>query len=449
MNQLLTPGESVQMQTSGLDCEVESFIGGGGQGEVYRARLVDPESKGGHLPVALKWFFPHYLRQDPHLRNRLERAVAAAPPSDRFLWPQELTQAAGRPGFGYVMPLREERFVGITDLVTRRAEPTFQALVTAGIELADSYWQLHAKGLCYRDISFGNVFFDPASGEVRICDNDNVSFVGEGGAIGGTARFMAPEIVRGEASPSNQTDLFSLAVLLFYMLVNHHPLEGAREAQIRCFDLPAMTRLYGTDPLFIFDPNDDRNQPLPGYHDNALALWPVYPHFLQELFVRAFTGGLHDPHSRVTETVWRNGLLRLRDAIFYCSHCGAENFYDLTAVQQSGGSPGTCWACHETHRLPPRMRIDRGREVVMLNHNTHLYPHHLDASKNFSFKEPVAAVVQHPQNPQIWGLRNDTPQKWTSHDASGQVHEVAPGQTVTLSSGLRLLFGSREGEVRF
>ena len=41
---------------------------------------------------------------------------------------------------------------------------------------------------------------------------------------------MAPEIVRGQAKASTETDLFSLAVLLFYMLFMHHPLEGAREA---------------------------------------------------------------------------------------------------------------------------------------------------------------------------------------------------------------------------
>ena len=295
MNQLLNPGELVQMQPTELSYKVEEFLGGGGQGEVYRARLVDGQGTGSL--VALKWFFPHYLRQDRELRARLERAVDTGPPSDRFLWPQDLVQTADRPGFGYVMPLRDNRFVGIIDLVTRRAEPTLHALVTAAFELAHNYRQLHAKGFCYRDISFGNVFFDPESGEVRICDNDNVGVDGQGGAIGGTARFMAPEIVRGEAAPSTQTDLFSLAVLLFYMLVNHHPLEGAREAQIRCFDLPAMTRLYGTDPLFIFDPDDDSNRPLFGNHDNALALWPLYPGFVQELFVRAFTDGLRQARS--------------------------------------------------------------------------------------------------------------------------------------------------------
>ena len=204
------------------------------------------------------------------------------------------------------MALREPRFKGMVDLVTRRVEPSLLTLATIGFELAHSYLQLHAKGLCYRDISFGNVFFDADTGEVRICDNDNVDIDGQPGAIGGTARFMAPELVRGEAAPSTQTDLFSLAVLLFYLLMNHHPLEGAKEAAIRCFDLPAMTKLYGTEPLFIFDPYDGSNRPMPGFHDNALAFWPIYPEFLHKLFTRAFTDGLRDPaNGRVRESEWR------------------------------------------------------------------------------------------------------------------------------------------------
>ena len=446
MNQLLNSGEKVQMQSTELSCEVGAFLGGGGQGEVYRAQLVDGHSKG--APVALKWFFSHYLRQDPDLRARLERAIDTGPPSDRFLWPQELVKAAGRPGFGYVMPLRDDRFVGITDLVTRRAQPTFRALVTAGFELAHNYRQLHAKGFCYRDISFGNVFFDPESGEVRICDNDNVSEDGQGGVIGGTARFMAPEIVRGDAGPSTQSDLFSLAVLLFYMLVNHHPLEGARETQIRCFDLPAMTRLYGTGPLFIFDPDDDSNRPLRGNHDNALALWPLYPRFVRELFLRTFTAGLHDAHSRVRESQWSSELIRLRDSIFYCQRCSAENFYDPDARSDADGNARVCWACAARRRLPPRMRIDRD-DVVMLNHDTLLYPHHLDPQRTYDFGAPVAEVTQHPQNPQLWGLRNRSAQKWVGQNADGQVNEVEPGSAVSLSSGLRIQFGNRQGEVRF
>ena len=449
MNQLLQPGQTVRTQTSQTLCTVDRLIGGGGQGEVYAARLGDPAKGHSQTPVALKWFYPHYLGQDRLLEKRLTDAIQAGPPSDRFLWPQEFVRSPGVAGFGYLMPLRESRFAGIVDLVMRRVNPSFRSLITAGFELAHSYFQLHAKGLCYRDISFGNVFFDPASGEVRICDNDNVGIDRKtGGGIGGTARFMAPEIVRGEAAPSSQTDLFSLAVLLFYMLMNHHPLEGAREADIRCFDLPAMTRLYGAEPIFIFDPNDDRNRPLPGYHDNALALWPIYPAYLRELFTRAFTDGLRDAsHGRVRESEWRAALVRLRDSIYYCTHCGAENFYDSDAVRANGGAPNPCWSCNRTAQLPPRIRLNR--EIVLLNHDTLLYPHHLDERFPYDFSAPLAQVVQHPRNPQIWGLHNLSSQKWVSRERDGSAFDVLAGQTVTLSSGTRIFFGQREGEIRF
>ena len=85
----------------------------------------------------------------------------------------------------------------------------------------------------------------------------------------------------------------------------------------------------------------------------------------------------------------------------------------------------------------------------MLNHDALLYPHHLDSQRRHDFDTPVGEVIQHPKNPQIWGLRNRSEQKWTSQTAEGKISEVEPGQSVTLSPGLRIQFGSREGEVRF
>jgi len=53
--------------------------------------------------------------------------------------------------------------------------------------------RLHSQGLCYRDISFANVFFDPTIGDVRICDNDNVDVSGtESGGVLGTPRLHGP-----------------------------------------------------------------------------------------------------------------------------------------------------------------------------------------------------------------------------------------------------------------
>ena len=89
-------------------------------------------------------------------------------------------------------------------------------------------------GAKYQDISFGNLFFNPDNGDVLICDNDNVSFDNsKPGGVLGTPGFMAPEIVRGEKRPSKDTDRYSLSVLLFYLFMVNHPLEGKLEASIR------------------------------------------------------------------------------------------------------------------------------------------------------------------------------------------------------------------------
>ncbi len=436
MNQLLEIKKSLSLE-DGRTCEIEDFLGSGGQGEVYKARLGGQE-------VALKWYFPQTATQEQ--RSALEDLLQHGSPTDRFLWPFGLASARNIKGFGYFMTLREPRFKSLFDLMTRRIEPSFRVLVTAGMELSHSFLQLHAKGLCYRDISFGNVFFDPQNGQILICDNDNVAVDGQADAlILGTPRFMAPEIVRGESAPDSHTDLFSLSVLLFYLLFGHHPLEGKKEAQIKCFDLPAMNKLYGSEPLFIFDPADNSNAPQPGLHDNALIFWPIYPQFLRELFIRAFTEGLHTPSRRVRESEWRQALSRLRDSLIYCPHCGAENFYDRDTLQ-ANGQLNPCWHCAKIPTAPPRIRIER--HVIMLNHDTRLYPHHLDPQRSYDFSQAQAEINRHPQNPNIWGLKNIGTEKWVATVSDGSTKDIEPGRSVTLADGTKINFGKLEGEIR-
>ena len=432
MDQILKPGQKVRTATTRCECVVENFVGSGGQGEVYRALLAGKA-------VALKWYYPASATADQ--QKALETLIKMGTPSDRFLWPIELATSPASTGFGYVMPLRDRRFRGIVDLMKRRIEPGFRALATAGLELSHSYLQLHTKGLCYRDISFGNVFFDPDNGEILICDNDNVAVDNQmRSSVYGTPRFMAPEIVRGEATPSTQTDLFSLAVLLFYMFVMHHPLEGKKELAIKCLDLPAMKKLYGTEALFIFDPADDSNAPDPQSQRNALAFWPLYPRFLRDLFTKAFTDGIRDPqHGRVRESNWRSAMVRLRDSIIYCTHCNAENFHDTDEDNDR------CWSCTRPLRLPPRVRI--GKNFVMLNHDTLLFAHHVDEEKKYDFTQPVAAVTKHPIDPEIWGLKNISMQTWSTTNQKGEVKDVSPGRSVTLALGTRINFGHTEGEI--
>ena len=352
---MLNAGQKVQT-ASGTMCEVQNLLGVGGQGEVYRVNVAGRQ-------MALKWYFAASATQTQ--LTGLAELIRKGAPNDKFLWPLELVTIPGREEFGYIMPLLETRYRSLFDLMKRRVDTTFRALTTAGLELADGYFRLHVAGMCYRDIAFGNVLFDPNSGEVLICDNDNVTFDGDiNSDISGTLRFMAPEIVcdAGRTLPSTNTDLYSLAVLLFYMFMFHHPLEGKQEADIHIMDMSAITKIYGTHPIFIFDPNDSSNAPILGYQDNALIFWPLYPQFLRDLFTRAFTNGLRDPQNgRVRENEWRSAMVRLRDSIFTCANCTAENFYEVDTVSKNGGKVAPCWKCKRDVILPFRIRLSNTR----------------------------------------------------------------------------------------
>lgn len=438
MNQLLKLNQIVQLD-NGASCTVQAFLGSGGQGEVYRADLNG-------AAVALKWYFPQ--QATPEQYTALQHLLKIGAPNANFLFPLALAPPTTNTGFGYVMPLRPANYKNISDLIKRRIELDFSQLLTATIELTDSFLQLHAKGLCYRDISFGNFFIDPDTGAILICDNDNVTINGtKTTGVIGTPRFMSPEIVRRDSNPNSDSDLFSLAVLLFYLLFLHHPLEGKREATIKCFDLPAMNQLYGSQPLFIFDPNDNSNYPVKGYQDNALIYWAIYPQFIKDLFMQSFTKGLNDTHSRVRGSVWRQQLLRLKDNIIECA-CGAENFYDFEQFKATRQMQ-PCWDCQKRLQLPPRIRIKHPTQemTVVLNSGTQLYPYHLYPNRKNELSPAVAQVVQHPQNPTIWGLKNLTVDAWTFTE-NNAVKTVAQGQSVTLTTGITLNFGQAQAEIR-
>ncbi len=435
MNQIFKTGDKIIPQDGAKTLVIEKFLGGGGQGEVYRANHK------GKL-MALKWYYPTTVNT-AYLKN-LERLINKGPPNESFLWPIELVFDPDIEGFGYLMPLRDERYHSIVDLMKRRIEPSFRTLAMVGFNLAHSFLQLHSKGMCYSDISFGNIFLQPDNGNILICDNDNCIFDGEKTAIKGTPRFMAPEVVQGN-NPNIQSDLFSLAVLLFYIFYLHHPLEGKKEAAIKCFDLPAMKKLYGSEPVFIFDPIDNSNRPVPGIHNNALIYWHLYPHFFKEAFIRSFTEGIKDPlNGRVRETEWRSIMLKLFDSMIYCPACGSENFFHPGSPAKAQAR-ATCWSCYKPIPLPPALRINQ--HLLMLNYDTKIYPYHVRAETVFDFSSPYAVVNRHPQNPDIWGLKNTSKEKWVSISPQGWIKDVEPGKSITLAGGTRINFGKIEGVI--
>lgn len=445
MSELLKSGQTVKTENSAQPCQVEKFIGSGGQGEVYQAKWA-----GGTF--ALKWYYPYMATAEQ--RAALGKLISEhQAPSNAFLWPLEIAHAEGVPGFGYLMRLRESRFKSLLDLMRGQIDPTFCTLATVGLGLADNFHKLHADGLCYCDISFGNAFFDPETGEVLICDNDNVAANrSPPRGVLGTPDFMAPEIVRGEGRPSRQTDLFSLAILLFYIFHVSHPLVGRKILTIHSWDLAARTKLFGSEPVFIFHPTDRSNEAvdqtvdrLGEAGDNALRYWPIYPQFFRNTFVRAFTNGITDPQNgRVMEGEWRRVLSQLRDAIFFCRACGKENFYDPSTDRGSGPPSRKCWHCKNPLVLPFRIVI--GKAVVMLTHQGRLFSHHLDGSGAIDFTATVAEVVRHPTAANVWGLKNCTKEKWIVTNPDGSVADVPPGRSVVLQPKGRVNFGKVEGE---
>ena len=427
------PRERLHTTRSKLPCVVEDYIGHGGQGAVYRA-VVD----GNHL--ALKCYFPHWLAIDVGLRARLDALLNVKQPSDRFLWPVDLVVSDDDTAFGYIMPLRAPGYEAMTSLIAGRSSPSFRAVITASYELAQSFHLLHAEGLSYQDISDRNVWFDAQTGAIEICDVDNVSVNGVPSAVGGTADYMAPEIIVGKAKPSADSDRYSLAVLIFLMLMFDHPLRGARERRYAVLDDEARNAIYGVDPVFVLDPNDDSNRPVPGIHDQVLAYWPLYPRYIQTLFVRSFTAGLHSPADRVWESEWRKQLVRLRDAILRCDGCTAENFYD-----ESTSGMRCCWSCGQ--ELGDPVRLVLADESVVLNTDTKLYRHHLDRHARYAFDRALASVARHPSQPELCGLRNDSSAPWTVTTRSGETMMIAQHQVVRLEEGLQIDFGSRRGEI--
>jgi hypothetical protein len=245
--------------------------------------------------------------------------------------------------------------------------------------------------------------------------------------------YMAPEIIRCRADPSTRTDLHSLAVLLFYLWVWHHPFHGEMEYRFHCWDIPAKKKVYGESPVFVFDPDNPANR-LPPDPDYATARerWEYCPQDLRDTFVRAFTEGLRDPDRRVTEGEWQNLFSGIRDRIVICSRCRAENFTG------PDGEMHPCWHCRAQIAPPPLLRIQRpaGDLTLALSAGTTIRRRHISATPaNDDGSAIVGTIVPHPSIPGAAGIRNQSEVSWHAVFPGGNETDVPPGRAVPLNPG--------------
>ncbi len=431
MTRMPLQGDTVTMLRAAASVTVGRQLNQGAQGVVYEATV-------GETLLALKW-----LRAGPR-SAALERSIAALTdrprPHKAFIWPIDLVTSAEIEGFGYVMPFMESRFISFAQML--KNEPNFRVLIRIGRNLVDAFAALHASGHCYRDISFRNLYVDPTSAEVAICDNDNVGLDDGEVFVKGSNEFMAPEILRDELLPCTATDLYSLAVFLFIVFVRGHPLEGVRansrhswaeEQHISTEEL--MRRNFGYEPLFVFDPGDDSNRPPPG--DAMLTYWNIYPLFFRSVFERAFTTGLKTASvsARVTPTAWRRALVRLCDVADICS-CTAEVFWDPDDPSHA------CWNCNAVIPSPHLLEV-RGHFVVLCE-GAAVTSHHLLGDR--SYDEALGTVERHPDQPGAFTLRNLSSATWTVVPDGETLKTVAPGQRL-LVRPMSIDFGPVQGQM--
>jgi DNA-binding helix-hairpin-helix protein with protein kinase domain len=431
MNRLPTVGEALSMSRAGLTLTVGSRLQEGGQGVVYEAAVGDGI-------FALKWL--RASERSSALRESIAALVERPRPHPAFIWPIDLVTSDDIEGFGYVMRLMDPRFVSFARMLGD--QPNFRSLTTIARNLVDAFAALHVSGLCYRDISFNNLYVDPIRCEVAVIDNDNIGLDGGDVFVRGTNQFMAPEVVRYEALPSTVTDLYSLAVFLFILFMRGHPLEGTRTMSSYTWAEPdhvseqeLHVRHYGFNPLFVFDPEDESNRPIPG--SPTLTYWPIYPTFFKDLFVRSFTSGLRDASlsGRVTGSVWRRALLRLADCHVTCS-CRAELFFDPDDPNH------LCWNCRRPMESQAVLRIQGG--TVVLSEGTVISSHHL--RRNRVYDERVAIVEAHPDQPGRLVLRNLSTTTWSVTPEHEETKTVAPSQRLGVRP-MDIDFGSALGRI--
>ena len=403
----------------------ETFLGEGGQGVVY---LVDYDG----AKKALKWYTGRKFKDSGKFYTNLENNIKKGKPANTFLWPLDITEKAGG-AFGYLMDLRPGEYKDFTKfLIGKESFASITAMTSSALHITAGFRALHNSGYSYQDLNDGNFFINPKSGNVLICDNDNVSEYGKNSGIAGKARYMAPEIVTDKGKPDIKTDRFSLSVVLFLLWTNNHPLEG-KAACPPCMDAQHEKKIYGENPVFIFDPEDKSNIPVQGLHKGALTRWPFLPEYLKEEFVKAFSKDvLFNPANRIIEQEWLRLFIRMRGEIYKCS-CGEVYFADPK-------TPNPCPACGKTN--PFACYIATKRYNVPVHQRTKLYACHTEQDSD-DFETLTGEVTAADGD---FVLKNLSGKNWNiTEDGTGTT--LAPQASVTLKQGMSINFGGGTGAV--
>ncbi len=217
------------------DYQVQSLLGFGGMGEVYRARDLRL-----HRDVAIK-VLPAFFSSDPDRLRRFEQEAQAAAALNHanILAVFQMGTYDGAPYL--VSELLEGE--ALRAQVKRGPLPLRKA-IEYGVQIAHGLAAAHDKGIAHRDLKPENLFVT-RDGRIKILDfglaklthpkieaTATAATLSQGtmpGVMLGTVGYMSPEQVRGEAT-DHRTDIFSLGVILYEMVSGKRPFQGRTAA---------------------------------------------------------------------------------------------------------------------------------------------------------------------------------------------------------------------------
>jgi serine/threonine protein kinase/tetratricopeptide (TPR) repeat protein len=212
-------------------------IGAGGMGVVYRAHdeRLDRD-------VAIK-VLPEEVAEDADRVARFEREARAIAKLD---YPNILAihDFSTERGIAYaVMELLEGE--SMREVITKGGLSLSKAVEHARA-IADGLAAAHDKGIVHRDLKPENVFLTK-DGRIKILDfglaklkepdqdfstkTPTATLETSPGALIGTAAYMAPEQVQGQAA-DHRSDIFALGCVLYEMLTGIRPFAGGTTAEI-------------------------------------------------------------------------------------------------------------------------------------------------------------------------------------------------------------------------
>lgn len=425
-------GQKIKV-ASGGELTIIQKLGEGGQGVVYKVEYNGKE-------LALKWYFSNKLSDPDRFYRNIQNNIAKGAPTSAFLWPLEITEYF-EGSFGYLMELRPKEYKDFSlFLLAKEKFSGIPTIINAALNITNGFRELHRSGFSYQDLNDGNFFVNPKTGDVLICDNDNVAEYGDALGIAGKCRYMAPEVVTGKKKPDIHTDRFSLAVVLYLLLFLNHPLEGKR-TMCPCLTEELERKFYGTEPVFVWDSKNDINRPVRGVHVNEIKFWQVYPKFIRDTFEEAFSHEAMvgtDTEHRVNEKKWQEVFTKLRDCLAMCT-CGGETFIDVDSTSCK------CINCGKEIQRPMVMKVKKFN-VVIQPHKKIYSCHTIHDSDDF--KEVTGEIVTSRQDSSIIGLKNNSDKTWTAILPNGATKQYTKEQVIKLGRGLKINFGNgNEAEI--